>query len=107
MDMIYEIIYDGVLRKAATEPPNEFIGNVEMAAGIGIVLKEIDREIDLSDIKEPTDFKEKFLNIMKDYDMEKLSDNSRNIVGQIMKYKVKRMVNETMEDLEILVKYQI
>ena len=37
--MIHEIIYDGVLKKAATNPPNEFIGNVEMAAGIGIVLK--------------------------------------------------------------------
>lgn len=105
--MIHAMIYDGVLRKAATEPPNEFIGNVEMAAGIGIVLKEIKKKMDFSDVKEPADIKEKFMDIIKDIQTEELSAVSRIIVELVKKYKVIRMVNETMEDLEILIKYQI
>ena len=58
--MIHEIIYDGVLKKAATNPPNEFIGNVEMAAGIGIVLKEIGKEMNFDELKEPEDIKALF-----------------------------------------------
>lgn len=104
--MIHEIIYGGVLRKAATTPPNEFIGNVEMAAGAGIVLKEINREMDFTTIQEPADIQKEFLNIISDY-KEELSETAKIIVGLIQKYKVIRMVNETMEDLEILVKYQI
>ena len=34
--MIYNIIYDAVKKKTTTNPPNIFIGNVEMAAGMGI-----------------------------------------------------------------------
>lgn len=105
--MIHEIVYEGVLRKAATEPPNEFIGNVEMAAGIGIVLKEINQEMDFSTIKEPSDIKESFLNIINNFKETDFSDTSNILIGQIKKYKVIKMVNETMEDLEMLVKYQI
>ena len=36
--MTYLIIYDAVRKKAATTPPNILIGNVEMAAGIGMVM---------------------------------------------------------------------
>ena len=105
--MIHEIVYEGVLRKAATEPPNEFIGNVEMAAGIGIVLKEINQEMDFSTIKEPSDIKESFLNIINNFKETDFSDTSNILIGQIKKFKVIKMVNETMEDLEMLVKYQI
>lgn len=105
--MIYEIVYDGVLRKAATEPPNEFIGNVEMAAGIGIVLKEINQEMDFSTIKEPSDIKESFLNIINNFKKTDFSDTSNILIGQIKKFKVIKMVNETMGDLEMLVKHQI
>lgn len=103
--MMHELIYDGVRRKAATEPPNELIGNVEMAAGIGIILREINREMDFGNVKEPADIKENFLNIINEFNQEELSDLSRILMGRIQKYKVKQMVNETMEDLEILVKY--
>ncbi|MBQ3584944.1 MAG: DUF3837 family protein [Lachnospiraceae bacterium] len=102
--MIHEIIYDGVLKKAATNPPNEFIGNVEMAAGIGIVLKEIGKEMNFDELKEPEDIKAAFLNLLEDVQSERLSDVANIIVERVKKYKVKKMVNETMEDLEILVK---
>ena len=102
--MIHEIIYDGVLKKAATNPPNEFIGNVEMAAGIGIVLKEIGKEMNFDELKEPEDIKAAFLNLLEDVQSERLSDVANIIVERVKKYIVKKMVNETMEDLEILVK---
>lgn len=106
MSMIHEMIYGGVMRKAATIPPNELIGNVEMAAGAGIVLREINREMDFTMIQEPADIQKAFLDMINGYPGE-LSETSKIIVGLIQKYKVIRMVNETMEDLEILVKYQI
>ena len=102
--MIHNIVYDAVKKKALTNPPNDYIGNVEMAAGIGLVLKEINLEMEFNDINEPCDVKEKFLNIIKEYGEDKLTGQSKIIYEKVVKYKVKKMVNETMEDIEILVK---
>lgn len=101
--MIYNIVYDAVKKKTMTNPPNIFIGNVEMAAGIGMVLAEIGRKMDFENIKEPVEIKENFERIMEETENVSLSDTSEIIVELIEKYQVREMVNETMEDLEILV----
>ena len=101
--MIYNIIYDAVKKKTTTNPPNIFIGNVEMAAGMGIVLGEIGTQMNFEGIDKPGKIKEKFNEIMKESDVSKLSDMSNTIIELINRYQVKDMVNETMEDLEILV----
>ncbi|MBQ3665043.1 MAG: DUF3837 family protein [Lachnospiraceae bacterium] len=101
--MIYSIVYDAVRRKAATTPPNELIANTEMAASIALVLKEMNETMDFSEIKEPVEIKESFLKII-DQRENGLTENSKIFVERIKKYKVKKMVNETMEDLENLVK---
>ena len=44
------------------------------------------------------------MNLLEDVQSERLSDVANIIVERVKKYKVKKMVNETMEDLEILVK---
>lgn len=102
--MIHQIVYEAVKKKAGTNPPNEYIGNVEMAAGIGLVLKEIGKEMDFGSISTPQEIKESFLELISDYGKDKLSDTAKIICGRVEKYKVKAMVNENMEDLEILVK---
>lgn len=101
--MIYNIIYDAVKKKTTTNPPNIFIGNVEMAAGMGIVLGELGMQMNFEKIDEPGKIKDKFNEIMKESDVSKLSDMSNTIIELINRYQVKDMVNETMEDLEILV----
>ena len=101
--MIYNIIYDAVKKKTTTNPPNIFIGNVEMAAGMGIVLGELGMQMNFEKIDEPGKIKDKFNEIMKESDGSKLSDMSNTIIELINRYQVKDMVNETMEDLEILV----
>ena len=103
--MIYSIIYDAVKRKAATTPPNELIANTEMAACIGLILNEINVTMDFGEIKEPADIKENFLKIVEERENE-LTGISKIFIKAIKKYKVKKMVNETMEDLENLVKMQ-
>ena len=105
--MIHSIVYDAVRKKAETTPPNDYIGNVEMAAGIGLVLKDINMQMDFSDINTPNDVKEVFLDIIKDYGEGKLKGQSKIIYEKVVKYKVKKMVNETMEDIEILVKMKV
>lgn len=97
--MIYNIIYDAVKKKTKTNPPNEFIGNVEMAAGIGIVIDECKITLDFSNITEPEMLKKEFLEkVVRD----NLSEMGRIIVDLVERYQVKTMVNETMEDLKIL-----
>lgn len=97
--MIYNIIYDAVKKKTGTNPPNDFIGNVEMAAGMGIVLSECRMTLNFDEIKEPEGLRSAFLkNVKKD----NLSDMGKIIVDLVERYQVKDMVNETMEDLIIL-----
>lgn len=101
--MIYNIIYDAVKKKTTTNPPNIFIGNVEMAAGMGIVLGELGVQMNFEGIDEPDKIKEKFNEILEESDVSKLSDMSNTIIKLIDRYQVKDMVNETMKDIEILV----
>jgi hypothetical protein len=101
--MIYEIVYDAVERKAATTPPNDYIGNVEMAAGIGIVLAKIDKKLVLDGVQEPDIIREKFLEIVEETEEDSLDDKCKIIIEKVRKYQVKKMVNETMEDLIALV----
>lgn len=101
--MIYNIIYDAVKKKTTTNPPNIFIGNVEMAAGMGIVLGELGMQMNFEGIDKPGKIKEKFTEMLGEADTSKLSDMSNIIIELINRYQVKDMVNETMEDLEILV----
>lgn len=107
MKMIYSIAYEAVLKKAATNPPNELIGNTEMAAGIGIILKEIQTELESSDFNTPQDIKDKFIELIDGMNGSVLSDTSVIIYERIKKYKVKDMVNETMDDLKHLIKYDM
>lgn len=103
--MIYGIIYDAVKRKAETTPPNNYIGNVEMAAGIGIVLHGMKKKLDnIEAMEEPQELKEQFLKIVEEVGVEQLDDLSKIIVEKVKKYQVKEMVNETMEDLVILIR---
>ena len=60
--------------------------------------------MNFDELKEPEDIKAAFLNLLEDVQSERLSDVANIIVERVKKYKVKKMVNETMEDLEILVK---
>ncbi len=101
--MIYNIVYDAVKKKSQTEIPNNLIGNVEMAAGIGMVLKELKQTMDFSEIEEPIHIKESFERIIDKTDKGELSEGTVIIIGMIEKYQVKGLVNETMEDLRILV----
>ena len=100
--MIYSIVYDAVRRKAATTPPNDLIANTEMAAAIGMICKELHREIDLSKITEPAEIKEQFLIMMKEVNNTELSEEAAILLEKVKKYKVKGMVNETLQDLETL-----
>lgn len=101
--MNYNIIYDAVKKKAKTDPPNILIGNVEMAASIGIILHEMNEKLDFSSVKEPGDIKAQFENLVNKIGVEKLSEISSILLKQIEKYQVKVMVNETLEDLKTLV----
>ena len=103
--MVYNIIYDAVKKKTRTTPPNLIIGNVEMAAGIGIVFKEIEYSANLEEITEVREIKEMFENKVSQIQQDKLSDTSRILIELIHRYQVKTMVNETLEDLKILIKY--
>lgn len=103
-EMMYGIIYDAVKRKADTTPPNDYIGNVEMAAGIGIVLHQINREMDMEQAETPQDIKDIFLKIADEIQTDSMDDLCRIIIEKVKKYQVKKMVNETMEDLHILVR---
>lgn len=97
--MTYLIIYDAVRKKASTTPPNHFIGNVEMAAGIGIVLHEAGLEFDSTDLTEPEMIKQRFQDYLKKMEPDSLSAESRIIIELIERYQVKRMVNEKMRNL--------
>ncbi|MCI8668918.1 MAG: DUF3837 family protein [Lachnospiraceae bacterium] len=97
--MTYLIIYDAVRKKAATTPPNIFIGNVEMAAGIGIVMHEAGMEFDIYGITEPEMIKVRFEEYLKNMDLDKLSEECRIIAELIEHYQVKRMVNEKLRNL--------
>lgn len=101
--MIYQIVYEAVKKKARTNPPNSYIGNVEMSAAIGLILKEVGKEMNFDNISTPKDIKESFIEQIKEYGEDKLSEISQIMYKQIVKYKVKDMVNENMEDLKILV----
>ena len=102
--MIYEIIYDAVIRKANTNPPNRFIANTEMAAGAGIVLSHMNGELDTEKITAPSDIKELFLEYVENNKNVNLSKTDEIIIEQIRKYPVRKMVNETMDDLKYLIK---
>lgn len=97
--MTYLIIYNAVRKKSVTNPPNSLIGNVEMAAGIGIVMEEMGIPFDILGIAEPEMIKERFLNYLKDKNLDDLSAQSRTIVELIEDYKVKKMVNEKLRNL--------
>lgn len=97
--MVYQIIYDAVKIKAKTTPPNEYIGNVEMAAGIGIVLDEQKLELDFDKIESAEMLREEFLSKA---DEDKASDVGKILINLVKKYQVIKMVNETMDDLIIL-----
>lgn len=97
--MTYLIIYDAVRKKAATIPPNILIGNVEMAAGIGMVMHEAGMEFDISGITEPEMIKVRFEEYLKNMDLDNLSAECRIIVELIEHYQVKRMVNEKLGNL--------
>lgn len=101
--MIYEIIYDAVIKKANTTPPNDYIGNVEMAAGIGIVMYKIKRNLDLSEVNEPEDIRKAFLDMAEETNKADFDETCEIIFQKVMKYQVKKMVNETIEDLKLLV----
>ncbi|MDE7156922.1 MAG: DUF3837 domain-containing protein [Lachnospiraceae bacterium] len=97
--MTYLIIYDAVRKKAATTPPNNLIGNVEMAAGIGMVMHEAGMEFDITDITEPELIKQRFQEYLKKMEPDSLSAESKIIIELIEHYQVKRMVNEKMRNL--------
>lgn len=99
--MIHNIIYEAVRKKAQTTPPNEYIGNVEMAAAIGIILKDKRLAMDFTKIETPEEIKEKFLSMVP---RDTVEGENLIMYDRIVKYKVKKMVNENMEDLEILIK---
>ena len=102
--MNYDIIYDAVRKKSRTIPPNLYIGNVEMAAGVGIVLGEAGLKLDYDNISTPEQLKENFLKVIENTDINSLSEEKRTIVDTICKYKVKEMVNENLQDLIYLTK---
>ncbi len=97
--MTYLIIYDAVRKKAATIPPNFLIGNVEMAAGIGIIMNEIGQDFDISDITEPEMIKQRFQEYLKEVNPDALSSQSKIIIELIEQYQVKKMVNERLRNL--------
>lgn len=97
--MIYQIIYDAVRKKATTSPPTYLIANVEMAAGIGIIMEEIGKEFDNSQIIKPETIKERFLEYIEDIPMNSLSAQSKTILELIQEYQVKEMVNEKLRNL--------
>ena len=101
--MIYEIIYDAVIKKANTTPPNDYIGNVEMAAGIGIVMYKMKRELDLSNVTTPEEIRVAFLNMAEELGKNDFDEMCEVIFQKVMKYQVKEMVNETIDDLKLLV----
>lgn len=101
--MIYKIIYDAVIKKSNTTPPNDYIGNVEMAAGIGIVMNKIKKNLDLSNVETPEDIREAFLNMAVETARDNFDEMCEIIFQKVMKYQVKEMVNEDMEDLKLLV----
>lgn len=105
--MIYSIVYDAVKKKATTTPPNALIANTEMAAAMGILLKEWYPEPDhvktLSKVTTPEELKEQFLHLTGGKEPEGMSAEAKILSEQIRQYKVRKMVNETMEDLIALV----
>ncbi len=101
--MTYRIIYDAVMRKAETTPPNDYIGNVEMAAGMGIVLSRTKKELEFQNISTPQEMKDEFLSAINESEKDNLDELCGIIMEKIIKYQVKEMVNETMNDLKNLV----
>lgn len=104
--MIYSIAYEAVKKKASTTPPNGLIANTEMAASIGLILKETDISLATDSFKEPETIKNAFLEVIGEKEAA-LSETSVILLDLIRKYKVKQMVNETMEDLICLVNGQM
>ena len=101
--MIYSIVYDAVRKKASTTPPNALIANTEMAAAMGIILKELKIQQDSLKAATPEELYENFFEKIAGKETETMSDASKILFEQIKRYKVRKMVNETMEDLLALV----
>lgn len=97
--MVYSIIYDAVRKKAATVPPNVLIGNVEMAAGIGMILKEIGETLDYNEIHTPEELREVFLKLIDERGEDGISELMKNTLQEIRKYEVRPLVNEKMDNL--------
>lgn len=104
--MIYSIIYEAVKKKSMTNPPNRFIANVEMAAAGGIILGELglkfDEEKQNENIDTPELISETIISLVSKR-KDDLSEQGKILFDLIQKYQVKKMVNETMEDLLNLV----
>lgn len=99
--MNHQIVYSAVRKKADTTPPNKIIGNVEMAAIIGIILKQNNIIMDLEGVDEPDKIKTRFLETVK---VEELSEKDKIMYEMVEKYKPLDLLNEKMEDLFILIK---
>ena len=97
--MTYLIIYDAVIKKTRTTPPNTFIGNVELAAAIGLVLEELQIPFQREGIEQPEDIKAFFLKQIDNVDKTSLSEQSRILIDLIEQYQVKKMVNEKLRNL--------
>ena len=105
--MIYSIVYDAVRKKASTKPPNQLIANTEMAAAIGIVLREVKPEWEIEKLTEPEEMKRQFMEIMETTGLDHLSEEAKTLCELVGHYKVKKMdsgtmVRSTMEDLKCL-----
>lgn len=103
--MIYSIIYDAVRHKARTTPPNIFIANTEMAAGVGIILSQTGQHMNLEEIKAPGDIQNRFAELYESGTLN-LNEEQEILADLIKKYKLRDMVNETMEDLLYLIQHE-
>lgn len=105
--MNYYIVYEAVKKKASTDPPNLFIGNVEMAAAIGLVLNEQKYDLDLTQVETPIQIQELFLKHVEEMSNADLSEQSKVLIDLTKQYQVKQMVNETLDNLKDLAKHQL
>lgn len=103
--MIYSIIYDAVRHKARTTPPNIFIANTEMAAAVGILLNQTGKSLNLEEIKVPADIQNGFTELLEQDNLQ-LNEEQEILADLVKRYKLRDMVNETMEDLLYLIQHE-
>lgn len=103
--MNYYIVYEAVKKKASTTPPNLFIGNVEMAAAMGLVLEELKLDLDFESVDTPQKLKDVFVGKIADLSTEHLSEEAVILIDLVKEYQVKQMVNENLDNLKDLAKH--